>query len=114
MDFYFWGDLNVEVYKMVKIYFDNNWVLKEYEGEYFIGDQKFVRFIRMVIFIGNFQLVKWLCRVLLLSGKFCLRRDRVKCLFYGKIVLRDEIGIFINCVGVEESSISICVSDELN
>lgn len=112
MDLYFWGDFSVEVYKMVKIYFDNNWVLKEYEGEYFIGDQKVVRFIRMVIFIGSFQLVKWLCRVLLLSGKFCSRRDRVKCLFYGKILLRDEIGIFVNNVGVKGRSIDVGISGE--
>lgn len=95
MDFYFWEDLIVESYKVVKMYFDNNWVFKEYEGEYFVGDEKEVRLIRMVIFVGSFEFVKWFCRVFLLSGKFCFRYDRVKCFFYGKIILRDEIGSFV-------------------
>lgn len=77
------------------MYLDNNWVFKEYEGEYVIGSEKEVRFIRMVIFVGEFELVKWFCCVFLLSGKLCFRRDWIKCLFYGKVIFWDEIGIFV-------------------
>ena len=112
MDLYFWGDPNAEVHKMVKTYLDNNWASKDYEGEYFIGDQKAVRPTRMVNFTGSFEPVKWTCRAPLPSGKLCPRRDRVKCPFHGTIVPRDETGIPVNSSGVEGSSSSTCTSDE--
>ena len=114
MDLYFWGDPSAEVHKMVKTYLDNNWASKEHEGEYLIGDQEAARPTRMVTFSGSFQPVKWSCRAPLPSGKLCLRRDRVKCPFHGKIVPRDETGTPVSSAGVEGSSTSTVTSHDQN
>lgn len=47
---------------------------------------------RSITFTGNFQEVKWSCRVPLPSGKLCPRMDRYKCPFHGKIIPRDKMG----------------------
>ncbi|XP_033632589.1 UV-stimulated scaffold protein A-like [Asterias rubens] len=47
---------------------------------------------RVFNYTGEFEPVKWTCRAPLPSGKLCLRMDRYKCPFHGKIVPRDDKG----------------------
>lgn len=92
-DLYHWGD-KVEAPLMVRNETEslNWWTKQELEDRVDVQALAAIK-QRTINFVGKFEPVKWHCRAPLPSGKLCVRMDRHKCPFHGKIVPRDKQGV---------------------
>lgn len=92
-DLYHWGD-EVEAPLMVRNETESSTWYAKLELEDIVDVQALAAMKRRTInFVGKFEPVKWHCRAPLPSGKLCVRMDRHKCPFHGRIIPRDRQGV---------------------
>ncbi|KAM9856778.1 UV-stimulated scaffold protein A [Aulostomus maculatus] len=93
LDLYYWGQEQPNAGKIIKSTSQHQfWVPAETEEE--VENQELLAESRSryISFPGRFAPVSHHCRAPLGDGKLCMRQDRVKCPFHGRIIPRDEEG----------------------
>uniref|UniRef100_A0A673JFW0 UV-stimulated scaffold protein A n=1 Tax=Sinocyclocheilus rhinocerous TaxID=307959 RepID=A0A673JFW0_9TELE len=88
VDLYYWGEEQPTAGKIIKNASQHQfWVPHEVEEEVSAEMKS-----RIITFAGKCKPVEHKCKAPMPNGSLCERQDRVKCLFHGRIIPRDELG----------------------
>ncbi|XP_063780964.1 UV-stimulated scaffold protein A [Pseudophryne corroboree] len=95
-DLHGWGEDQTTAAAIIRPMCQHRFWTREAEEE--VESKELEAFLktRYITVPGKFEPVEHECRAPLANGSLCVRQDRYKCPFHGKIIPRDELGVPTN------------------